>query len=189
MTIIEEHEKAIKEANDLLEKLNQMGELPATAHNPDYIQYTAGEPLKPAQELFVRELVAHGNRRIAYQKAYPGVADTSAYSAACRLLKDPVIAAYLTQLQLEIKKAAQEVVIEHYKGRIADIEEKRAVLAQIIRGELVTEKEITKKGETQTVRYKSEPKDRMKAILIDSRLEQELLKELQAPDRGIRLLQ
>ena len=106
--------------------------------------YAPGEPLKLAHEIFVRELVSHGNRRIAYQNAYPGVANASAYTASGRLLKNDAIRARIMHELLNVKNIATQVIRDHYNGKVTDIEEKRAVLAQIIRGEIVTEREITK---------------------------------------------
>lgn len=147
------------------------------------------ETLYPAHELFIAEMIAHGNRRIAYQKAYPGVANASARTAAARLITDPYIAGSIQKGLLEIKQNTLETIRKEYEGRLTDIEEKRAILAQIIRGEISTEKEINKKGETQTIKSKVEPKDRIKAILLDNKMEEEWNKILNIPDEGMRYVE
>ncbi|WP_276132536.1 hypothetical protein [Polluticoccus soli] len=122
----------------------------------------------PAHAIFVAEMIATGNRRIAYQKAYPDTSNNSARSAACRLLTRAEVANAIREGLLELKQQAIETIKQKYEGKLSDIEEKRAVLAQIIRGELTTERETTKKGETQTSKVKAAPNDRMRAILIDN---------------------
>lgn len=174
----------------ILKKLNlkYVKKEPPTPSQPDEA-YDPGEPLKPAHEIFVRELLSHGNRRIAYQEAYPGVGNASAYTSSGRLLKNQAIVARIMHELLNIKNITTQVIREHYNGKVADLEEKRAVLAQIIRGELVTEKEITKKGETQTQKYKTDPKERIRAIIVDTKLEEELHKTLIIPDKGMRYIE
>lgn len=185
-----EEEKLHPNAEAILKKLNlkYVKKEPLSPAQEDEV-YAPGEPLKPAHEIFVRELVSHGNRRIAYQKAYPGVGNASAYTSSGRLLKNQAIVSRIMNELLKVKDIATQVIRDHYNGKVADIEEKRAVLAQIIRGELVTEKEITKKGETQTQKYKTDPKERMRAIIIDTKLEEDLYKTLAIPDKGMHYIE
>jgi len=146
----------------------------------------AGEKTNPQHEIFISEMVSHGNRRIAYQKAYPETSDRSARTSAARLLAQPHIAARIRSSMVQMQVEAVETLKETYKGRLADIIEKRAVLAQIIRGELVTVKEVTKKGITETIRYKCDPKERIRAIILDNKLEEEWTRALTIPDEGVR---
>jgi phage terminase small subunit len=143
----------------------------------------------PAHAIFVAEMIATGNRRIAYQKAYPDTSNFSARSAACRLLTRPEVANAIREGLLELKQQAIQTVKEKYEGKLSDIEEKRTVLAQIIRGELTTERETTKKGETQTVKVKADPKDRMRAILIDNKMEEEWSRIVEIPDTGTKYIE
>jgi phage terminase small subunit len=143
----------------------------------------------PAHLAFVTEMIATGNRRIAYQKAYPDTSNNSARSAACRLLTRPEVANAIREGLLEMKRQAIQVIKEKYEGKLSDIEEKRAVLASIIRGELVAERETTKKGETQTTKVKADPKDRMRAILIDNKMEEEWTRIIEIPDNGVKFVE
>lgn len=147
------------------------------------------EKTNPLHEIFITEMISHGNRRIAYQKAYPETSNKSARTSAARLLALPHIAARIRAGIMNIQLEAVEALKEAYKGKLADIVEKRAVLAQIIRGELVTEKEVTKKGETEIVRYKSDPKERIRAIILDNKLEEEWTRAIVIPDEGMKYIE
>lgn len=142
-----------------------------------------------AHEVFIDQMVLHGNRRLAYQKAYPNAKDKTARTGAWRLLKDPKIANSIRKKMLDIKQQEIEVLKEQYNKRLADIEEKREILAQIIRGELVAQREVTKNGETQIIKYASDPKERIRAIIIDNRMEEEWRKAIALPDEGVKHLE
>lgn len=143
----------------------------------------------PLHAAFVAEMIATGNRRMAYQKAYPDTSNASARTNACRLLARPEIANAVRMGLLELKQQALQAVKDKYEGRLSDVEEKRMVLAQIIRGELAAERETTRKGETQTTRIKADPKDRMRAILIDNKMEEEWNRVIELPDTGVKHLE
>ena len=134
-------------------------------------------------------MVLHGNRRLAYQKAYPAAKDKTARTGAWRLLKDPQIANSIRKKRLQAKQQEIEILREQYNKRLADIEEKRAILAQIIRGELVAQREVTKNGETQIIKYASDPKERIRAIIIDNRMEEEWREAIALPDEGVKHLE
>jgi phage terminase small subunit len=159
------------------------------SENTQALAQIIGSIKNPAHAAFVAEMIATGNRRIAYQKAYPDTSNNSARSAACRLLTRPEVANAIHKGLLAIKHQAIQAVKEHYEGRLSDIEEKRAVLAQIIRGELTGERETSKKGETQTVKVKADPKDRMRAILIDNKMEEEWNRAIELPDTGVKYIE
>ena len=48
---------------------------------------------------------------------------------------------------------------------------------------------INKKGETQNQKYKTDPKERIRAIIVDTKLEEELHKTLIIPDKGMRYIE
>jgi phage terminase small subunit len=139
-----------------------------------------------AHSLFIAEMIATGNRRMAYQAAYPNTGNASARTNACRLLSKPDIARAVREGLLEIKMQALQTVKEKYEGRLADIDEKRAVLAQIIRGEAITERETTKEGKTQLTRIKGDTGARLRAIALDNKMEEEWNQIIELPDNGVR---
>lgn len=138
-------------------------------------------------EIFIREMIAHGNRRLAYLAAYPSSSNGAATTSACRLLSIPYIAHSIQKGLLAAKQLALQSLQEQYSGHMADIIEKRKILARIIRGELVAEKEIVKAdGEKQRTRTIADPKDCIRAIMLDNRMEEEWKQAVAFPDNGVR---
>lgn len=153
-----------------------------TKNEPVELPEAAKTIENPAHAIFVAEMILHGDRKVAYLTAYPESNYMSARSSACRLLTRPEIACAIRRGLLEARQGVLQLIKEKTAARLADIEEKRAVLAQIIRGELTMEKETTKNGEAQTVKIKSDPKDRMRAIAIDNKLEEEWNRIVELPN-------
>jgi hypothetical protein len=133
-------------------------------------------------KVFIHEMIAHGNRRVAYLAAYPGVKKRTAYSNAYRLLCDPGIAEAVRRGVLEKQQQAREALKKAYDGRLADIEEKRTVLAQIIRGETLIEREVLKDGKHAIMYEKAQVKEMLRAIMIDNKMEEEWLKAVMLTD-------
>ena len=144
-----------------------------------------GKPFNQRHIIFICEMIAHGCRSSAYQKAYPDSSRNAAYTNGCRLLAMPHISGYIRELTLAIKKKSLETLKEKYEGIMVDIEEKRKVLAKIIRGEYAIQKEV-KDGEPGTVFHKPDMKDVLRAIIVDNKMEEEWIKAVSLPDIGIK---
>ncbi len=143
--------------------------------------------IQQKHQVFISEMIAHGNRRLAYQAAYPSSSNAAARTSACRLLAMPHIAYSIQKGLLQLRQLSIQSLREQYNGRLTGIEEKRAILAQIIRGELVTEKESTnKKGESLIIKMKNDIKERIRAIMLDNKMEEEWNQAIVSPDNGVR---
>jgi hypothetical protein len=134
-------------------------------------------------DIFVREMIQHGDRFTAYRAAYPSVSKASARTAAARLLSKPGIARRIQEARLQQKAEARAALRMHYNGRLVDIEEKRALLAEIIRGTSVTQVDVKddRTGAKSTV-VKNSLRDRMRAMALDSQLEEEWKRIMEMPD-------
>ena len=125
----------------------------------------------PAHEIFINEIIAHGHRQHAYRAAYPDCAISALSVSASRLLAKPEIARRIREGLLEARKQAMDTCREIYQGRLTDKEEKRVILAQIARGELTTEEEVTKNNETKKIKKQPCISERLKAIALDNKME------------------
>jgi hypothetical protein len=92
-------------------------------------------------KIFIQEMIARGDRLIAYKRAYPDASDKSARVNACRLLSYTDISEQIRAGIVVAKKQAMNAIYEKFEGKLTGIDEKRAILAQIIRGEIVSKKE------------------------------------------------
>lgn len=156
-----------------------------TAGSPSGKGVAARPALQKKHLIFINEMIAHGNRRLAYQAAYPDCSNNAARTCASRLLANPEIAARIQKGQIQARQQAIEELKEQYKGRIADPEEKRTILARIMRGELFTEKEtINADGEKTVVKIPVNIKDVLYAIRLDNAMELEWKQALNFGDTG-----
>jgi hypothetical protein len=75
--------------------------------------------LKPSHEIFIKELIAHGDKVRAYRAAYPGTTDESARVGATKLLKNEEIQQKLsnvnTQIYLGLQNDKQAFIFQEAK--------------------------------------------------------------------------
>jgi hypothetical protein len=132
------------------------------------------------QQVFINEMIIHGSRRLAYQKAYPGVKDQTAHTNAYRLLAKPHIAMAIKEGLIQAKKDSLAALKKQFEHNMA-ADEKRAVLNKIIRGEYEVQK--VKNG-SEVVIEKPGIRDVLRAIALDNKMEEEWLQATKLPDSG-----
>jgi hypothetical protein len=130
---------------------------------------------KPQHEVFIRGMLAHGDKIKAYCEAYPGVSPDSARKAANRLLTYTHIRQRIEPaLQQARSNAMQQLELaagERLAGELVDIYEQRTLLAEIIRGEIKLQRAIKIKGRIEMVEEDLDPFVVLKAIELDCKLE------------------
>jgi phosphoribosylaminoimidazole-succinocarboxamide synthase len=84
-------------------------------------------------ETFIREMIAHGNRRHAYLAAYPLSSPKAAYNNACRLLAIPYIYNRIYSVVVQTEQQAITQLQQQTGASLAEKFEKRVVLARIIK--------------------------------------------------------
>lgn len=84
-------------------------------------------------EIFIQEMIAHGNRREAYLKAYPQSSPTAAYNNACRLLSIPYICNKIQDACTAKENTVLQQLEQDYGAQLAEVFEKRVLLARIIK--------------------------------------------------------
>src|SRR5215204_4533700 len=88
-------------------------------------------------QLFIKEMIAHGNRQQAYLAAYPGSSPKSAYANACRLLNNQSIREELTQTRSVIHAEILDGIKDEIKEKFVSMADKRIWLARIMTGEKI----------------------------------------------------
>lgn len=135
-------------------------------------------------EIFICQMIIHGDRQKAYQAAYPGVSSNSAYFAASRLLSLPHIRIRINIAVQQAQEQSRLQLQELIKERMLSHDEKRAHLARIVRGEETVIKTVTHYG--KLLQYEKGPSawDILNAITLDCKLEAEEQKMLQVPSKN-----
>lgn len=134
-------------------------------------------------ETFIQEMIAHGNRREAYLKAYPQSSPAAAYNNACRLLSIPYIRNKIQEAYTATENSVLQQLQQDYGAELADVYEKRVLLARIIKTALqqnetsVTDTETktvttaTKRNSLVTASQQPTISQVLRAIVLDTKLE------------------
>lgn len=136
-------------------------------------------------EIFIQEMIAHGNRKEAYLKAYPQSTPAAAYNNACRLLSIPHIRERIKTVWAATENTVVQQLQEDYGTTLADVYEKRVLLAYIIKSALAWQQPETNDDGTATIGNKtatiSTPVETLlqpptisqilRAIVLDTKLE------------------
>jgi len=129
--------------------------------------------LSAKHQLFVTQMILHGNQRLAYKAAYCNANNHAADNGASRLMHDNAITARIDMGIVLAQRQKEQLRKEYCKTNIAAITEKRQLLASIMRGEIQQEEIITKKGNA-IIKQKQGPAQRLRAIIIDGNLAKEI---------------
>ena len=137
--------------------------------------------MKPQHEIFVREMIRHGNKTQAYLAAYPDATGEALRTAATRLLnKQHIRQAINSILQPIREKAAAELeatATHRIKEEICTLQQRREALAKIILGKMQVKKHIRLKDTIQEVYDDVSPYAIIRAIDLDSKLAANKYKE------------
>lgn len=137
--------------------------------------------MKPQHEIFVREMIRHGNKTQAYLAAYPDATGEALRTAATRLLNKPHIRQAINNILQPIReKAAAELeatATQRIKEEICTLQQRREALAKIILGKMQVKKHIRLKDTIQEVYDDVSPYAIIRAIDLDSKLAANKYKE------------
>lgn len=134
-------------------------------------------------ETFIQEMIAHGNRRAAYLKAYPQSSPSAAYNNACRLLSIPYIRNRIQEAYTATENSVLQQLQQDYGAELADVYEKRVLLAHIIKTALQQNETIvtdtvtktvttaTKRNSLVTASQQPTISQVLRAIVLDTKLE------------------
>ncbi|HLO70953.1 MAG TPA: hypothetical protein VK167_08805 [Flavipsychrobacter sp.] len=137
--------------------------------------------MKSQHEIFVREMIRHGNKTKAYLAAYPDATGEALRTAATRLLNKPHIQQAINNVLLPLReKAAAELeatATQRIKEEICTLQQRREALAKIILGKMQVKKHIRLKDTIQEVYDDVSPYAIIRAIDLDSKLAANKYKE------------
>jgi hypothetical protein len=133
--------------------------------------------MKHNHKTFIIEMIKHGDKTLAYQKAYPNCTDDeSARKSAERLLRHhPDIAEEIEEATAQIRHQAYtdayRLYTEQQKTKLLSIMDKREILARIAKCEIKVCRYI-KDGDRYRMLFEDpHPREIMRAIEADGRIE------------------
>lgn len=126
--------------------------------------------INPKHDIFIREMLLHGNRVRAYLAAYPGAGLSSAASRACTLLKQPAITQKLEEEQNRILDRNGSVQAGILQEKLESVAGMRQLLVAIISGEFTTQKTYKMKDTIETIELKASISEALSALNINLRM-------------------
>ncbi len=128
--------------------------------------------MNPCHQLFITQMLLHGDKARAYKAAYPAAKEErSILSAANRLLSRPEISDAINGARNRIRTEAEQELKEQLKTEMLSVERAKELLTEIAEGRLLTEKQVRQKdGSYETMMVAPTLGERMRAITIYLRM-------------------
>lgn len=132
--------------------------------------------MKKQWQVFINEMIKHGDKVRAYKNAYPNAkSDNAAQVNAIRLLKNDNILSAIKAGSAEASKIASKAAIHQAAKKetsnLLSAIEKRTILAKIARGDAqIMENAVTKDGEIITFYRTPNSNEIIKAIESDNKM-------------------
>jgi len=126
--------------------------------------------------LFINEMIRHGDKLKAYAAAYPDAKGEALRKAAERLMKNPIIAQQIDEVRAQVRHeaytAAYAACMEEMKTELLSMQKKRAILAQLATCEMKVGRYVKYNGDYIMVYEDPRPRDIIRAIELDTKLEE-----------------
>jgi hypothetical protein len=127
--------------------------------------------LNPQQEVFVKEMVEHGDRNKAYRVAYPDA--DNVYNSAYRLSRNVLVKTAIDECLKQKEAEREERMEDEYYQRMVAIEKKRTILSRIINGEMLFEKLAYTREGVEVMKLRPSVTELCRAIDMDNALAKE----------------
>lgn len=133
--------------------------------------------MKQAHQTFIIEMIKHGDKTLAYQKAYPKCTDSeSARKSAERLLRHhPDIVAEVEEATAHIRQRAYteayRLHTEQQKVKLLSMMDRREILARIARCEVKVCRHVKDTNGYRMLFEDPHPRDIIRAVEVDTRME------------------
>lgn len=130
----------------------------------------AKEMISPKHKRFADEYIKHGDATKAYRAAYPKVKEETARVNSYKALQNTTVQDYIKERSDKITEIANQKLAETQFKDLLTTAEKRFILRQIARGELLEEYNQVLKGELKKVKRLPNLIERIKAIELENRM-------------------
>lgn len=139
----------------------------------------------PKHEIFIKEMILHGDRLKAYRAAYPDAQKNSAINSSCELMQNTEIIQRIKEgqdsllqksadIKLEVLKQTGELQVKILKEQLASLVGMRDLIAEIIGGDIKSEKSY----KMETTIEKIELRANIREIIQSLNLNFKILKSL-----------
>ena len=137
--------------------------------------------LNPKHEIFIKEMILHGDRIKAYRTAYPKAKNESAKNAACQLMQNTYIANRIkdrqemleketTEIQMQTLKQTGHLQVELLKQQLDTLTGMKDLIAQIIGGDIQSEKILLVEGSAERFDIRASVRDIVQTLNLNFRM-------------------
>ena len=131
--------------------------------------------MNPKHEIFIKEMIEHGDRTKAYLTAYPGTQAASARSAAQRLLaRNPQVGIRIEEGLKRIQREMEGLRIEGLQEKVTGFRGIREILTAILSGDKTFEKVYKSGSELKRMHLEIGEGGMLRALELCMRIAKEL---------------
>jgi phage terminase small subunit len=132
------------------------------------------QKLNAKHEIFIKEMIEHGDQAKAYRMAYSTICNSTAISNGSHLANDPLIAKVIADTNQRIREETTTDRIKLLKEQMANIIGMREILTSIVTGEMKFEKPYEKDGELATKKVTAGPREVLGAVGLNFKILKEI---------------
>jgi protein involved in ribonucleotide reduction len=132
--------------------------------------------LNQRHEIFIKEMIEHGNLKLAYMKSHAGTkaADESIRAAASRLYNQPEVYVRINEARERLQKETENDLTSCLKQLLDNNKGTRELLAAIISGEAKFEKVYKSGGKIKRVKLQASSTDVLRALELSYRITKDI---------------
>lgn len=132
------------------------------------------QKLNAKHEIFIREMIQHGNKTKAYKKAYPDSSSKSAKANGSALSADPLIAARINASEQRMLEQTESGCISLVKEQMTNIHGIQQILTDIVSGEMKFDKMYREKDGVTTKTVKAGAREVLNALGLNVKILKEI---------------
>lgn len=129
------------------------------------------------QQIFIRELLLHGNRSRAYLKAYPGAKPSAVRKLAWKLMQKPYIRQALQALDAAMLEKAMGMQSEMMQEKLNLVSGMKDLLGSIVNGKIKTRKVYKTGARMKSVEVPASIAEMLSAVNINLKIMKALAEE------------
>lgn len=143
------------------------------------------QKLNTQHELFIKEMIEHGDRCRAYSVAYPNAKGKAITNGACRLMEDPYIKGKIADTLLRVQKETELALTNLINEKLANLIGMREYLATIVSGKTKFKKPFKTGDDVRTVEVEASASEVLRALELNLKLTKDLPKDKIAFERMV----
>ena len=132
--------------------------------------------LHPRHEIFIREVIAHGDKIAAYRIAYPSAGYGAARNGASRVMNIKAIEERIAEARNRIQEDTEASIAKMTNDKLDSLLDIRRHLASILSGETTFTKHYREEGKVKAIEVGANASEVLQALALNLKLDREMSK-------------